>query len=172
MLDSRVISDTVDRDCALPALARHDSGIPSLQTYDPVQALYIFGNEIGYLFVKANSTLCLLNWFGLTCRYTRIFSNGACWYTSLRMLLLALALALVLALFFALVLALAHRQSALAGLDVEAEDRRRLLHHQRLPPCARSRSETKSRISLPCPTPGKSAGKQNKCPNGKGEALL
>jgi hypothetical protein len=168
MLDGRVISDTVDRDCALPALARHDPGIPSLQTYDPVPALWIFGNEIGYLFVKANSTLCVLYWLGLTCRYTRLSSNGAYWYTSLRMLLLALALTL----FFALVLTLAHRQSALAGLNVEAEDRRRLLHHQRLPPCARSRSETKSRISLPCPTPGKFAGKQNKCPHGKGEALL
>jgi hypothetical protein len=52
MLDGRVISDTVDRDCALPALARHDSDIPSLQTYDPVPALCIFGNEVGYVFVK------------------------------------------------------------------------------------------------------------------------
>jgi hypothetical protein len=57
MLDGRVISDTVDRDCALPALARHDSGIPSLQTYDPVPALcneigYEIGYETGYVFVK------------------------------------------------------------------------------------------------------------------------
>jgi hypothetical protein len=82
---------------------------------------------------------------------------------------------LLRALALALVIAFSHRQSVLAGLaelDVEAEDRRRLLHHQRLPLCARSRSETKSRISLPCPTLGRSAGEQNKCPRGKGEALL